>query len=110
MIRRPPRSTLFPYTTLFRSHGTKGWGAAQLSFDIRRTWDTKKLKFLCLKLPVIRFINTDTLRVEASSPGFELLGGCDLPEGGGSVRSLFGVLPPTESGAEQTAVDRFHSH
>src|SRR2546430_17421053 len=23
MIRRPPRSTLFPYTTLFRSHGQK---------------------------------------------------------------------------------------
>src|SRR2546429_4122809 len=23
MIRRPPRSTLFPYTTLFRSHGGK---------------------------------------------------------------------------------------
>src|SRR2546426_6627888 len=23
MIRRPPRSTLFPYTTLFRSHLTK---------------------------------------------------------------------------------------
>ena len=22
MIRRPPRSTLFPYTTLFRSEGT----------------------------------------------------------------------------------------
>src|SRR5438105_7076483 len=22
IIRRPPRSTLFPYTTLFRSHGT----------------------------------------------------------------------------------------
>src|SRR3712207_8124161 len=28
MIRRPPRSTLFPYTTLFRSHRkgkVKGW-------------------------------------------------------------------------------------
>src|SRR3712207_7017538 len=27
MIRRPPRSTLFPYTTLFRSRGlaTAGW-------------------------------------------------------------------------------------
>src|SRR5256885_16973368 len=25
MIRRPPRSTLFPYTTLFRSHGTPVW-------------------------------------------------------------------------------------
>src|SRR5260370_34179881 len=24
MIRRPPRSTLFPYTTLFRSHGWPG--------------------------------------------------------------------------------------
>src|SRR2546426_11689758 len=30
MIRRPPRSTLFPYTTLFRSlvgDGTLGWSA-----------------------------------------------------------------------------------
>src|SRR3712207_1173241 len=25
MIRRPPRSTLFPYTTLFRSYDTDGW-------------------------------------------------------------------------------------
>src|SRR2546430_16417112 len=25
MIRRPPRSTLFPYTTLFRSISTSGW-------------------------------------------------------------------------------------
>src|SRR2546422_5848287 len=25
MIRRPPRSTLFPYTTLFRSHPIIGW-------------------------------------------------------------------------------------
>src|SRR2546425_9377707 len=31
MIRRPPRSTLFPYTTLFRSLaqvGNTGWGRA----------------------------------------------------------------------------------
>src|SRR2546426_6552351 len=27
MIRRPPRSTLFPYTTLFRSHGALARGA-----------------------------------------------------------------------------------
>src|SRR6266550_5567383 len=26
MIRRPPRSTLFPYTTLFRSHGDPFFG------------------------------------------------------------------------------------
>src|SRR3712207_8301252 len=29
MIRRPPRSTLFPYTTLFRSSGHLGDGGGQ---------------------------------------------------------------------------------
>src|SRR3712207_7552907 len=28
MIRRPPRSTLFPYTTLFRSHALRRAGVA----------------------------------------------------------------------------------
>src|SRR5438132_13172123 len=47
MIRRPPRSTLFPYTTLFRSHcpqGSRagaGWGperamSGELRAEIRR--------------------------------------------------------------------------
>src|SRR3712207_6959862 len=27
MIRRPPRSTLFPYTTLFRSRARRAWAA-----------------------------------------------------------------------------------
>src|SRR2546430_4766710 len=31
MIRRPPRSTLFPYTTLFRSPGPAGAGVASSS-------------------------------------------------------------------------------
>src|SRR3712207_8349175 len=31
MIRRPPRSTLFPYTTLFRSHPTLHELAARLA-------------------------------------------------------------------------------
>src|SRR2546425_12839381 len=30
MIRRPPRSTLFPYTTLFRSHLKAGFDRAPL--------------------------------------------------------------------------------
>src|SRR3712207_8527734 len=29
MIRRPPRSTLFPYTTLFRSNKTDPYGARE---------------------------------------------------------------------------------
>src|SRR2546427_2691126 len=34
MIRRPPRSTLFPYTTLFRSTHWKGAGALALGYGI----------------------------------------------------------------------------
>src|SRR3989442_2148785 len=30
MIRRPPRSTLFPYTTLFRSLGPADWSGGRL--------------------------------------------------------------------------------
>src|ERR1041385_4373656 len=34
MIRRPPRSTLFPYTTLFRSTGREEWAFTYpASFD-----------------------------------------------------------------------------
>src|SRR3712207_7553119 len=38
MIRRPPRSTLFPYTTLFRSWYESGRGSARRkrTFDRRR--------------------------------------------------------------------------
>src|SRR3712207_9315416 len=36
MIRRPPRSTLFPYTTLFRSEGTIRAGAAVLDATLAK--------------------------------------------------------------------------
>src|SRR3712207_8922701 len=35
MIRRPPRSTLFPYTTLFRSDGTVRETATRGYLDLR---------------------------------------------------------------------------
>src|SRR3989454_9182726 len=34
MIRRPPRSTLFPYTTLFRSLGRSGIGKSECVLDL----------------------------------------------------------------------------
>src|SRR2546430_14678273 len=45
MIRRPPRSTLFPYTTLFRSPGSRTSSACRCSERCRcrriwRTWPT----------------------------------------------------------------------
>src|SRR3712207_7059124 len=37
MIRRPPRSTLFPYTTLFRSRGARRHGALGAAAAARGT-------------------------------------------------------------------------
>src|SRR2546426_12594784 len=39
MIRRPPRSTLFPYTTLFRSANVIAFNR---SFDGGVTWDAQR--------------------------------------------------------------------
>src|SRR2546425_2055771 len=44
MIRRPPRSTLFPYTTLFRSHGARPRAGAVPGGHRRRParrWDAR---------------------------------------------------------------------
>src|SRR5256885_9608328 len=38
MIRRPPRSTLFPYTTLFRSAASRVQRRTQESFGYEWTW------------------------------------------------------------------------
>src|SRR2546425_6217256 len=42
MIRRPPRSTLFPYTTLFRSPGTTAAARAQQHVQQLREWFAEK--------------------------------------------------------------------
>src|SRR2546430_10278501 len=46
MIRRPPRSTLFPYTTLFRSHATRQMPVrvtiSRSSSSSRRGWIDRK--------------------------------------------------------------------
>src|SRR5256885_9554098 len=36
MIRRPPRSTLFPYTTLFRSRGNAADAVSRIPDPVRR--------------------------------------------------------------------------
>src|SRR5436189_307563 len=47
MIRRPPRSTLFPYTTLFRSHGS-GSGSTSAS----NPWKASCWKEIVVVAPV----------------------------------------------------------
>src|SRR5258708_14878825 len=46
MIRRPPRSTLFPYTTLFRSSAELAWLEADL-----RAHEKQPLKFVVSHRP-----------------------------------------------------------
>src|SRR5690348_18114537 len=42
MVRRPPRSTLFPYTTLFRSVATHAFTTRPLSFRGERADDDRR--------------------------------------------------------------------
>src|SRR3712207_9190437 len=47
MIRRPPRSTLFPYTTLFRSSGTRYGETFEIDRALRILADhTRGMSFL----------------------------------------------------------------
>src|SRR2546429_972285 len=48
MIRRPPRSTLFPYTTLFRSRVTRCWSSA---FRMRGVAELRPLTRQVLRVP-----------------------------------------------------------
>src|SRR3712207_7209994 len=49
MIRRPPRSTLFPYTTLFRSALGGNWGSDPVSVADHGIWAPRPCR-LCFGL------------------------------------------------------------
>src|SRR2546427_7354971 len=52
MIRRPPRSTLFPYTTLFRSHA--GARVMRIEATIRLKADPTIVKSACMKFAFVK--------------------------------------------------------
>src|SRR2546429_6673224 len=45
MIRRPPRSTLFPYTTLFRSQNAKTSYQLQFEYGLLKSWGERESTF-----------------------------------------------------------------
>src|SRR3989449_3194676 len=49
MIRRPPRSTLFPYTTLFRSVSWRKGPQYERQTEERETYLVEFVRFLCAK-------------------------------------------------------------
>src|SRR3989441_9641399 len=77
MIRRPPRSTLFPYTTLFRSSGMKGLWDSGLAHVLRGESTLDELT---------RVVDIPQEDEYASEAG-----------GGGAPRRAGGGLPPPAS-------------
>src|SRR3712207_9185284 len=93
MIRRPPRSTLFPYTTLFRSGDDQGMTAALGLRDGRRApLGREELRRQMLALVLAFVLVWHTLVVPASGAA---------PAG----RSL----PPEEDGREDRKSTRLNS-
>src|SRR3712207_8252963 len=56
MIRRPPRSTLFPYTTLFRSH-------VHIPVDLK---EVKNIKLRVQRKDVMNFSDRKSTRLNSS--------------------------------------------
>src|SRR5258706_16246242 len=96
MIRRPPRSTLFPYTTLFRSTGS-WWG-----------WQSAATVFACAAAtrratPATRPASGSAWRRLARSPGCREKGDnshndADADLGGGGGDSTDERAPPRPDG------------
>src|SRR2546430_6840021 len=85
MIRRPPRSTLFPYTTLFRSDPS----FAQASIDLANTALTQRIQpRLEVALQAVRLAAASTAGRNA---GVQLAPGRGGREGGEADSSVAGV-------------------
>src|SRR3712207_6953012 len=77
MIRRPPRSTLFPYTTLFRSHhrimsgrmsGLEGWVVGLQLLPLAPDGvETGKVTVLCLLRCTFALLHNDVQGFESRS-------------------------------------------
>src|SRR2546429_8724391 len=81
MIRRPPRSTLFPYTTLFRSVPV-----TKIGNDA-----TRRMNFIGWLDTVLRDLKY-TLRMLARTPGFTAVAVLTLALGIGANTAIFTLL------------------
>src|SRR2546422_4438511 len=70
MIRRPPRSTLFPYTTLFRSPDLLDWLASEF---VRSGWDVKHLQKTIVLSATYRQSSRQTPELRERDPDNRLL-------------------------------------
>src|SRR5258708_21541758 len=92
MIRRPPRSTLFPYTTLFRSHERDGYAELARELDIRiATGENEYSKYAFLELLKrggADIVQPDNRRAGGVTEGMEI----------GAIAGAFGVEVASHGG------------
>src|SRR2546425_12556438 len=94
MIRRPPRSTLFPYTTLFRSAGCAGCSGGAARRSVRRRLglgDRRRLAFHRLALEEGERLQELEV-VLAAELGRLQLARRDVGDGGSGLRARRGRL------------------
>src|SRR3989449_6736278 len=70
MIRRPPRSTLFPYTTLFRSARRQGF-SERVVFEPGRGFDWSEFTHAAASLSLFAEKKLVELRLAAAKPGLQ---------------------------------------
>src|SRR2546430_17338392 len=88
MIRRPPRSTLFPYTTLFRSHAVSAdvYYNAAFFYDSTGQWRPYPVYGKHYLVPVVERVPFVPVRLFRSLPGLGRWSGGFSP---GSTLSLY---------------------
>src|SRR5687767_15262713 len=96
MIPRPPRSTLFPYTTLFRSASATRFSACCRRLRRRVTADTRRSEEHTSELQSLAYL-VCRLLLEKKNPSKTLLNAepqapYSASRGGGN--SMIGGLPP----------------
>src|SRR3989454_6807067 len=80
MIRRPPRSTLFPYTTLFRSPAELAWDSAAGGAVVAESGRTRSVSY-GLELPssvTVGLFLLGSMRVRSEEHTSELQSPCNL--------------------------------
>src|SRR2546430_16276747 len=96
MIRRPPRSTLFPYTTLFRSHGDRRVPFVEFYTGYRRSVLRPDELIAAVEIPAIAgrqgFREVGTRAGQAISK--VVMAGLDPGRGGGPPGGGGGAAPP----------------
>src|SRR3712207_9070237 len=104
MIRRPPRSTLFPYTTLFRSD--EGYDAVVILMDTPGGLDSSMREIikaeLASRVPVVVYVSPEGSR--AASAGVFLTIAADVAAM--APQTNLGSSTPVSSTGEDIGEDR----